>query len=293
MSDRLIRGLLAEQSVRFVLCEASGLCSEGVQRHQADAISGWLLSEALTCAVLLSVNLKHTEKITLRWQYEGPVGQILADATEEGHVRGFTQRVTLLGEVRTLREAMGDEGRIAAITSLPTRVLHTGITSTVFQDVPRDMAHLLSLSFQVETALAVGLIMPPDPPPGLRSAVGVLLQPMPGADLEAFEAMRQEVEAPAFRAWLEAAPRNLEDVLGRLPGGDGAAVLAETTPAFACGCNRQKVESVLRLMGPDELHEMLVEQGRVEVHCHFCGEAYRFGEAEVHTLQRESRLGNA
>lgn len=293
MTDRLIRGLLPEQNVRFALCQAAGLCTEGVRRHQSDHLAGWLLSEALTCATLLSIDLKGREKMTLRWLYTGPVGEILADTTESAAVRGFTRHLKLIGLAGTLDEAVGKEGQVAATTSLPNRVLHTGITNAVFQDVSLDMAHLLSLSFQVETAMAVGLIMPPEEPVELRSAVGVLLQPLPGADLEVFDVVRRKVEQPAFRSWLEVAPRPLEAVLERLADGSPHQVLDEREPRFVCTCSRAKVESVLRMLDPAEIQEMLEQDGQVDVSCHFCGSAYTFGAAELHTLLRQSESGHA
>jgi molecular chaperone Hsp33 len=291
MSDRLIRGFFTGQDIRFAVCQAADLCSEGVQRHQPDPLAAWLLSEALTCATLLSLDLKHAEKMTLRWMYEGPVGQILADTTEEAEVRGFTQRLNLLEQAGSLAEALGKDGRVAATTSLPTRVLHTGISPAAFLDVPQDLAHLLSLSFQVESAMAVGLIMPPREPIALQSAVGILVQPLPGAELTGFESLRRRVDKPEFRAWLEDSPPALEAVLDHL--GSPYEVLSETRPRFFCHCSREKVERVLRMYEPAELREMLEQDGRVEVRCHFCAEPYVFDAAAIQTILSQSESGHA
>ena len=74
----------------------------------------------------MSVNLKQKEKFTLRWMYPGPVGTILADTNEHAEVRGFPQRLRLVEQVSTLEAAMGGDGRMSAITSVPERVMHTG-----------------------------------------------------------------------------------------------------------------------------------------------------------------------
>jgi molecular chaperone Hsp33 len=294
MNDRLIRGHDPASSIRFAVCQVATTCSEATRRHEADWIAGWLLSEALTCATLLSVTLKETEKITLRWMYPGPVGTILADTTDAAEVRGFPQRLRLLGEVSTLAEAMGGEGRVTAITSVPNRVLHTGITASVFQDVPRDMAHLLSLSFQVETAMNVGLVMPPSEPVNVRSALGLLLQPLPGADLEAFDAVRREVEQDSFRDWLERGPHDLETVLAHaMPAGSRPEVLHEGQPRFNCHCSRDKVESVLRMFDPAELRDMLEREGRADVNCHFCAATYHFSRSDLETMLGQSQIGHA
>ena len=294
MSDRLIRGHFPEHGIRFAVCQVAETCGDAAQRHQADWVAAWLLSEALACATLLSVTLKETEKYTLRWMYPGPIGTILADTNDVAEVRGFPQRLRVMTDVSTLREAMGGEGRVTAITSLPNRVLHTGITAGVFQDVPRDMAHLLSLSFQVETALNVGLIMPPAEPVSVHSALGVMLQPLPGADLERFEVLRQDVERESFRDWLEQAPHDVEEVLWRVtPSGDAPEVLHECQPRFACHCSRAKVESVLRMFDPAELKDMLETDGQADVNCHFCAAHYHFSRSDLETMLGQSTTGHA
>ena len=236
MSDRLVRGTFPGSNVRFAICETARLCSEGVHRLNSDWISSWLLSEALTCAALLSVGLKDEERVSLRWGYTGPIGTILTDTDEKAQVRGFTQRLRLMPEVETLQEALGEGGRISAVSSLPDRVGQKGITEAPFADITRDLAYFLSLSFQIETGIAVGLIIRPDSPIQLTSATGLLLQPLPGCDPIFFDRLRTEIERPQFRQWLAAEPRSPEEALARLQvgeepaGGRGALVSGRGGP---------------------------------------------------------------
>ncbi len=293
MTDRLIRGTFPQHNFRFAVCQTATLCEEAIHRHKADWLSGWLLSEALTCAALTSIHLKAEEKLTLRWMYPGPVGTILVDTTDRGEVRGFPQRLRLMPEIHTLADAIGGDGRVTATTSLPNRMGHTGITPAMFRDVARDLAFMFSLSFQVETALAVGLVIPPRVPISPASAIGLLLQPLPGANLEDFESVRQRIEKPALREWLEAAPHPLEDVLVRLEVPEPPQLAEDVQPAYVCFCSRGKVEAVLRMLDPAELADMIKKQGRAEVSCHFCADAYVFSKVELQGLLRQSQSGHA
>ncbi|HEX7928152.1 MAG TPA: Hsp33 family molecular chaperone HslO [bacterium] len=293
MTDRLIRGIFPQHNFRFAVCQTAALCEEAIHRHKADLLSGWLLSEALTCAALTSIHLKAEEKLTLRWMYPGPVGTILVDTTDKGEVRGFPQRLRLLPEIQTVSEAIGGDGRVTAITSLPNRMGHTGITPTVFRDVARDLAYLFSLSFQIETAMAVGLSIPPGDPIAPLSAVGLLLQPMPGADLEAFEEVRKRIEDRGYRDWLETAPRSPEAMVAHLGIAEPPRWLEELEPAYVCFCSREKVEAVLRMLDPAELQDMIDKQGGAEVNCHFCAAGYAFSKHELQSLLRQSQSGHA
>lgn len=294
MTDRLIRGLLPQCNFRFALCQGKALCNEALTRHRADWLSGWLLGEALVCATLLGVVLKKGEKLTLRWGYPGPAGTILADTSHLGEVRGFVQRLSLMDEVANLEQALGGQGQISAITSTTNKVVHTGITEGVFKDLPRDMAHLLSVSYQVETLLVAGLVMPPRHPVQVRSALGVMIQPMPGAELHVMETLRGIAEGGAFQVWLEDGHRTLEDIQAYLAPHTGPwKPLQETQPVFRCTCSREKVEAVLRMYDPAELQDMLEQQGQAVANCHFCGETYLFHRGELQSLLRQSQTGSA
>lgn len=293
MNDRLLRGAFPANGIRFAVCETARLCSEGIQRLKSDWISGWLLSEALTCATLLSVGLKDEERVSLRWGYTGPIGTILTDIDEKAQVRGFSQRLRLMPEVETLSEAMGDGGRISAVSSFPDRVGQKGITEAPFADITRDLAFFLSMSFQIETGIAVGLIVRPDSPIELAAATGLLIQPLPGCDPMVFDRVRNELEQPHFREWLEEEPRGAEEVILRLNVGEPPSIMGEVAPSYVCNCSRQKVESVLRMLDQAELVDMLEKDGSAEIDCHFCAEHYYFSRADLQSLIEQCQAGHA
>jgi molecular chaperone Hsp33 len=52
-------------------------------------------------------------------------------------------------------------------------------------------------------------------------------------------------------------------------------------PRFACSCSRERVGSMLRSLGRDEIESIIEEQGQVEVGCDFCGAQYRFDPVDA------------
>ena len=52
-------------------------------------------------------------------------------------------------------------------------------------------------------------------------------------------------------------------------------------PRFACSCSRERVSSMLRSLGREEVESILAEQGQVEVGCDFCGAQYRFDPVDA------------
>ncbi|MEE8394600.1 MAG: Hsp33 family molecular chaperone HslO [bacterium] len=293
MSDRLLRGTFQNSQIRFAVCETTELCGEAMERLKTDPVSGLLLSEALTCAALLSVALTDGERLSLRWSYPGPIGTILADMNEKCEVRGFPQGLRLMPRVSSPPEAFGGEGKISGISSFPDRVGQLGTVRAVFQDITLDLAHLLSLSFQVETALGVGLKLLPGEPIRPAMATGIMLQPLPGCDLEVFDRVRRTVEHPVFREWAEARPRRAEELVEWLNLDESPLYLGEIRPAYVCHCSREKVVSVLRMLGAEELRDMVEKDGQAEVNCHFCASTYHFSRTDLQFLLQQSQVGHA
>jgi molecular chaperone Hsp33 len=55
----------------------------------------------------------------------------------------------------------------------------------------------------------------------------------------------------------------------------------EQGPKFACTCSQERVSSMLRSLGREEVESILAEQGQVEVGCEFCGAQYRFDPVDA------------
>ena len=73
-----------------------------------------------------------------------------------------------------------------------------------------------------------------------------------------------------------------EEPLRRLPPQRNAA--GEGGPRFACSCSRERVGSMLKGLGREEVDSIIEEQGRVEIGCEFCGLKYHFDPVDVGEL---------
>ena len=70
-----------------------------------------------------------------------------------------------------------------------------------------------------------------------------------------------------------------EENLHRFPSQTG-----EDGPRFACSCSRERVGRMLMGLGRAEVDDIVVEQGRVEIGCDFCGNKYHFDAVDVGEL---------
>ena len=53
---------------------------------------------------------------------------------------------------------------------------------------------------------------------------------------------------------------------------------------FQCTCSREKSSRTLKLLGPEELGDILREEGSIDVTCEFCGARYFYDEVQLAAL---------
>jgi len=62
---------------------------------------------------------------------------------------------------------------------------------------------------------------------------------------------------------------------------------------FSCSCSRIKVADVLRMLGEQEVEEIIAELGEVETACEFCGKIYKFDAVDCRQVFKTELLSDA
>ena len=81
---------------------------------------------------------------------------------------------------------------------------------------------------------------------------------------------------------------DIESRLVRMFGADEVRVFGGHEVKFECRCSRERVASVLRSLGADEVRSVIAEQGTCTVTCEFCQKPYRFDAIDVEQLFAEA-----
>ena len=151
--------------------------------------------------------------------------------------------------------------------------------------------HYFRQSEQVEAALKVAVARIPDDGDVPRWRAGALMiQRLPR---ESFTLEREEEDEAWRRAAIfmssstsaELVARDLapEALLFRLFHEDGVRAHAPHALAARCRCSRQRVETMLRALAPEDLDDMKID-GIVTVTCEFCSTVYPFDADELEAL---------
>src|SRR5512141_757651 len=87
--DKLVHGTAADGTVRLISAITTETVAEAIRRHETSPTAGAALGRMLTGAALMGASLKELDRLTVKIMGEGPVGSIVAEANQQGDVRGY------------------------------------------------------------------------------------------------------------------------------------------------------------------------------------------------------------
>ncbi len=251
-----------------------------------------LLGQAVVASVLLAATLKFRGTLTFQLQGNGAVSLLVAQCTHDFRVRAVARcddaavRAHSCGAL--FRHLVGDAGLISVTVEAEEKSLrYQGV-------VPLSggsLAESLETYFGSSEQLPTRVLLTADAEHG----AGMLVQKLPGAeDSSAVESSAVE------EAWLGAQrgiaqlgtgsglrERSIEELLAQGFPGHDLRLFRGAPVRFECRCSEGRVAGLLRALGPEEVRDVLREQGSVTVTCEFCHRPYRFDSRDVEALFAE------
>ncbi|MGD8976297.1 MAG: Hsp33 family molecular chaperone HslO [Gammaproteobacteria bacterium] len=234
------------------------------------------LGEALAAAVLLASTLKFDGKLTMQLAGDGPMHLLVVQCTSQQEIRGLAKwrGDAPEGDLRNL----AGEGRVAiTIETGRDQESYQGIVPITGGSLAESLETYFSNSVQLPTRLWLAT--------GPNGAAGMMLQRLPdswGDEAErAWEHLQVLADTLSRDELRHLADR---DILRRLFHQDDLRLFDAEPVRFRCSCSQARVESTLRMLGRDEITDLLREEGRVEVRCEFCNRAYRFDAVDAESL---------
>lgn len=290
MADQLIRATAADGGIRAVGVISTRLTEEARQRHNLSYVATAALGRAMASGLLLVSSMKREgSRVNIRIKGNGPLGGLLVDAGLDGTVRGYVDHPYVElppndnGKL-DVGGAVGHEGYLYVVRDVGYGYPYSSTVQLVSGEVGDDIAHYLVNSEQTPSALLVGVFVGAE---GVTAAGGILLQVLPKAARD--EALVNTLESriaelSGFTPLLQAG-KTLPEIFQSLLGDMGLQILPEVQMVrFDCGCSFDRVLGALKMLGVDELQDMIEKDNGAEATCHFCGEVYQASSAELERL---------
>jgi molecular chaperone Hsp33 len=260
-----------------------------------------LLGEMAAAGALMQANIKFNGALILQVFGDGPVRLAVAEVQPDLAFRATAKVVGEVGPDAKLEAMLNVSGKgRCAITldpqdKLPGQQPYQGVVPLhgdqrePLQELSQVLEHYMLQSEQLDTRLVLAA--------DDRIAAGLLIQRLPvegagnlggrrnedeiglnesfnriahlAATLKREELLTLDADTILRRLFWEEQLRRFEPMAGALG------------PRFECRCSRDRVGSMLRGLGRDEIESILAEQGRVEIGCDFCGLKYHFDPVDA------------
>ena len=70
-------------------------------------------------------------------------------------------------------------------------------------------------------------------------------------------------------------------------------ILEDTQTAYECDCSYERAERTVYSLPPEDLTELMEEDGGCEICCHFCGKKYNFTAEDLGNMIEEKKRRKA
>lgn len=285
---------LPRAGVRGRLVRLDAVSDRALKAHVLPEAAARIAAEACVLATLLGAALKLSGRLTIQTKSDGPLDLVTTDyygaETERpAGIRCFARldeaRFANLNTLAPAFVQLMGEG-VVAITIEPKRGGQTyqGIVPLAPEGIAASAEAYFVQSEQLPTALrlaAAPLFVSGDPSPRWRAG-GVMLQATPehAVDVDDWERLS------LFLATLEDfelvdTALAAESLLWRLFHEDEVRVHPAEAIIFHCGCETERIASVLRTYSPDERAGLADIDGIIRARCEFCGAVHEIRPGDL------------
>jgi molecular chaperone Hsp33 len=281
-NDNLYRYLFEGVSVRGELVQLGNTYQQIIASKEYPAPVQKLLGELLVATSLLTATIKFEGSITVQLQGDGPVRLAVINGDNEQRMRGVARWEGEVPTEGTIHDIIGKGHLVITIT--PTKgERYQGVVGLEGDTLAESLEGYFANSEQLKTRI----ILRTGEFEGDAKAAGMLLQIMPDdqgqeGDFEHLEQLTETVKNE------ELFGLDAQDVLYRLYHQEEVKLFDPQPVEFHCGCSRERSASAICSIERIEVEKIIADEGKVSLHCDYCGTSYDFDSIDVAALHENA-----
>lgn len=285
MSDKIIKALAADDSIRIIAAETTGLVSAASKIHKCSPTASAAFGRLLTAASIMGSMLKsESDSITVKIDGGGKAGSITATSYSDGHVKGYIGNpfVELMVNDKgkfDIGKAVGKNGFVTVIKDLGLKEPYIGKVPIYSGEIAEDIAYYFAVSEQVPSAVGLGVLVDKDC--SIKKAGGFIIQMLPESSKETADLLTERLSKMTGITNLLSKGNTIEDIVKDIFKDMNIRKIDEMIPEYRCDCSREKVEKALISIGKKELSDIYMDNKEEEIKCNFCEKSYKFTHEEI------------
>lgn len=288
MQDKIMKFLAYQGKISVVCASTTKLVEDARKIHDLSPVATAAFGRLLTISAIMGNEMKSAkDKLTVQIKGNGPLGTMLVTADNFPRVKGYVANPVVdlpLNDMGKLDVggAVGNLGFINIIKDIGLKDPYVGICPLVSGEIAEDFAEYFAKSEQKNTAVALGVLVDKN---GVKSAGGYIITPMPDATEEEISQIEQSIfKAGAISKMLDQ-ELSLIEIAKKVTGDENIKIIEDNiTPVYECNCSKEHLSNSLATLDKTALKEMIEEDGKAEIICHFCNKKYEFSKEELEKI---------
>ena len=287
MQDKISKFLAYDGKISIVCCNTTKLVEDARKIHDLSPLCTAAFGRLLTITAIIAQEMKNkSDKLTIQIKGNGKIGTMLTTANNlpKGYVANPYVDLPLneFGKL-DVGGAVGQEGYIHVIKDIGLKEPYIGISPLTTGEIADDFTNYFVNSEQRQSAVALGVLVNKD---GVKAAGGYLINPMPDATEEDITKVEQAIfKAGAISRMLNE-NLSLLEIAKKVTGDDKIKIIEENIePIYECDCSKEKMAKGLATLGKTEFEDIIQNDGKAELICHFCNKKYQFSKEELEKIK--------
>ncbi|WP_338964709.1 MULTISPECIES: Hsp33 family molecular chaperone HslO [unclassified Spiroplasma] len=286
--DRVIKAISNSHNVKMTVVDATESLNNIIKLHETNPLATIALSRVVLATILIGSDMKNaTDKMTAIINGNGPIGTMMAEYT--GHkVRAFCGNPQFEVEQidrskNVISQVVGTDGYLRVMKDLGMKDSFSGQIELISGEINLDFTYYLAQSEQIKSVIACSIKMNDDNT--IAKAIGFYAQLLPehkDEDIDYLEEKVGNLESISHKLIAESDLTNVFKLID-----ENAKVLETDSVAFECSCSYEKALASAKLLGDEQLNEILEKNSEVEIVCDFCRKKYTIKAADLKGLLKE------
>ena len=287
MKDTIIRGMAANNQVRFFASYSKDLVEAARATHNTSPVATAALGRLLTAGAMMGSMCKNdSDVLTLQIQCSGPINGLTVTANAKAQVKGYVNNPEVMlppspqGKL-DVGKAL-DLGVLSVIKDIGLKEPYVGQSNLTTGEIAEDLTYYFATSEQIPTSVALGVLMEKDNT--VKHAGGFIIQLMPFAEEELISDLETRLKDFSSITSLMDKGMSPEDMMNQLFEGYDVVLTDSITPEYHCDCSKESVYKAIMSVGKAEIEDMIADGQPIEVGCHFCNKKYNFDIPDLQSM---------
>ena len=284
--DQLHRYLFENYAVRGELVTVSDTWREIISGHDYPLPVQKVLGELLVATSLLTATLKFDGDITVQLQGDGPLNLAVINGNNRQEMRGVARMQGDIAPESTLKEMVGN-GYLVITISPAEGERYQGVVGLEGETLAECLEDYFMRSEQLPTRLFIRT----GETEGVPGAGGILLQVLPAQDASPDDFSHLATLTETIKTE-ELLGLPAHDVLWRLYHQEEVTLYDPQEVCFRCTCSHERCGEVLVTLPEEEVNQILAEDGKIDMHCDYCGSHYIYDAVDIAAIRTGSATSN-